>query len=387
MLAHPFRTFVAALLIAQASAAQASLQGVTTSGPHLLSLATDGGLSGALVQLDDEWAPGLTVLAATDGAKHLRRFGQQLLAVNRAAGTIQRVPLDGGPSQLYTLGAASEPMDVLVVGAASATGLAWVTRRDDPMLLRLDLASGAGTNSIDLSPVGGGAPIALGTMARHGTRLFVQVCVEDTGFASYAAPTVPLEDTGVLAVVDLVSEQLIDVDARTPGIQGIALSGAPPRFKMQIVGDTLFVSTTDSLYDERGGIERVDLNSLTSVGYAITEATGHSDMGGFVMLDAKRGYYVYHTDLLTSTHLVSFSVEDGPVPGNLIDLLGDTVDVLVYDPSRQRVYLPSGSSVNDPGLYAFSTETDTLVGPPLDTGFRPWDVVLAPSVVPAKRGF
>ena len=81
---------------------------------------------------------------------------------------------------------------------------------------------------------------------------------------------------------------------------------------------TLFVSTTDSALDARGGIEMVDLETLRSVGYALTEADGGSDMGGFVMTSEKEGYYVFHTDLLASTHLRHFTIGSGPDPGQEI---------------------------------------------------------------------
>jgi hypothetical protein len=223
--------------------------------------------------------------------------------------------------------------------------------------------------------VGGGAAIELGTMERDGARLFVQVRVAAAAGAEDAREL----DTGALAVVDLATETLLDVDPVAPGVQGVALQGAPPRFRMQIVPGTrrLFVSTTDSTNDVRGGVEMVDLDALASVGYAVSEATGHSDMGGFVMLDDDAGYYVFHTDLLASTHLVPFTVSGGPAPSPaIVDLLGDTVDSLAYDPILRRLYLPSGFAGGPSGLHVYSTVTNEPLGPPLDTGLRPQDVLV-----------
>ena len=352
------------------------------AGPQLYLTTADDFLSGAVVGLADSHAPALEVLAATAGAQHLRRFGRQLFVVDRGADTVQRVSLDGGPPQLYQLESGAAPMDVLVDGPPMAAGAAWLSLRSDPALKALDLSTGATTDLVDLSPVGGGSPVVPGMMIRHGDRLFVQVRVVDDQRLE-----APSGDHGALAVVDLPSGQLLDVDRVSAGVQGVALMGAPPRFKMQIVGQTLFVSTTDSTNDVRGGIERVDLGTLASTGYAVSEATGHSDMGGFVMLDESRGYYVFHTDLLSSTHLVGFHVGQGPTTEGMIDLLGDTVDVLVHDPWRRRLYLPSGyataSTGDGPGLYSFNTRTNTFDGPPLNTGARPHDVLL---VLPILSG-
>jgi hypothetical protein len=372
------------LLLAQAAAARqvgVETEALPDPGPRLFAVTADDFTAGALVEVLGETRPTVAALAPTDGARQLRHFGDVLFVINRLAGTIARVPMDGGASQAYSLGIDAMPMDVLVPGPQlGGPGVVWVSRRNDPRLLLLDLDSGAGIDVIDLEPVGGGAAIALGTMERHGHRLFVQVRVS-------AGDEVPGVDSGVLAVVDLSSRALIDVDPLSPGIQGVDLQGAPPRFKMQIVDQVLFVSTTDSTNDARGGIEMVDLQTLTSVGYAASEADGFSDMGGFVMVDGQRGYYVFHTDFAISTHLVAFSIAGGTEPGGMIDLLGDEVDVLVHDPWRQRLYLPSGFAPGAPGLYAFSSATDELLGPPLPTGLRPHDALLmrpAPPAGPAR---
>jgi hypothetical protein len=310
--------------------------------------------------------------AATDGGRILRRFGRNLFAVNTGAGTVQRVALGRGTVQDYDIGVESAPQDIHALPAL-APRRAYVTRRFDPFLLELDLVTGALHDALDLSPVGGGAPIALGTMERDGSRLFVQVRVEDGG------TRMPGEAHGVLAVVDLVTEQLIDVDPLAPGTQGIALAGAPPRLKMQIVAGTrtLFVSATESLLDERGGIEMVDLDALASVGFALSEETGGSDIGGFVMTSPEEGYYVFHTDIVASTHLKHFTIASGPDPGfEIVTMLGDTVDAIAHDPARRAIYLPTGFSWGTPGLHAVSTETNEVVGPLIDTLLRPHDVLV-----------
>lgn len=343
---------------------------------RLYALTTDDGVSGAvvLVKGGPPWA--VEPIAPTDGGRLLRRFGRSLFVVHSEAGTIRRVHLAGLGVQDYDLGPGSEPQDIHVrTPALQLQQLAYVTRRHDPRLLELDLVTGHATNVLDLSPVGGGAEIALGTMERDGGRLFVQVRVEPGKSA------VPSEATGVLAVVDLATKTLVDVQPSVPGIQGIALQGAPPRFKMQIVAGTrtLFVSTTDSALDARGGVEMVDLDQLASTGFAITETVGGSDMGGFVMTSAGEGYYVFHTDLLASTHLKHFTIAGGPDPGQeIVVLLGDTVDMLAHDPARGRVFLPSGFSWNTPGLYVVSTATHQLIGPPAGTIERPHDVLVGP---------
>jgi hypothetical protein len=372
---------LATLSLVQSVAAQGLRHEALPYHETKLYAATGDGIGhGALAEVSGPTGGTLEELASTEGGRLLRRFGQKLFVVDREAGTILRVPLHGGTATVHELGASSEPMDVHVPGLPlSPPRVAWVTRRLEPFLYRLDLASGLGSDAIDLSPVGGGAAIELGTMERDGSRLFVQVRVAaDAG----AAPGL---DTGVLAVVDLATGTLLDVDPVAPGVQGVALQGAPPRFKMQLMPATrrLFVSTTDSTNDARGGIEIVDVDALASVGYAITEEAGHSDMGGFVMVDEDAGYYVFHTDLLPSTHLQAFSISGGADPGqSLVVLLNDTVDTLACDAVRKLLYLPGGHSAGPAALYAFSTVTNLQVGPPLSTGLPPHDVLAEQVAVP-----
>jgi hypothetical protein len=343
---------------------------------RLYAATTDGGALGAAVQVrgGPPWV--VQTLGMTDGGRQLRRFGRQVYVVNDVAGTITRLPAAAsGVPQVYDLGPTSEPQDIHVPGPqAQLVPIAYVTRRHDPFLHRLDLTTGQGTDVVDLGPVGGGAEIALGTLERDGTRLFVQVRVFDSGGSLTGG-----DDTGVLAVVDLTTHTLIDVDPAQPGVQGVALQGAPPRLKMQILPGTrtLFVSTTDGFLDGRGGIEMVDLDTLTSIGFALSEQQV-ADLGGFVMIKPDEGFFVFHTDLLPSTHLMHFTIEAGPDPGpEIIVLLEDTVDALAYNPFSGRIFLPSGFSSAPRGIYVFDAQTQQPVGSgPIDTGMRPHDVIL-----------
>jgi len=364
MFAFDHLTLVLAALLGTVERDHAALVPVPDA---LWVLTADGPGAGKVVAVQSRPPWLARAVAPTDGALFLRRFGHALYAVNRSAGTIRRVPERGGSIRDYDIGALSEPQDVHVrVPATSFPPVAYVTRRYDPVLLELDLVSGETSDFVDLSPLGNGADIALGTLERDGDRLFVQVRVEDVPGAS-----------GVLAVVDLAEGELVDVDPLAMGVQGIALAGAPPRGKMQILGRTLFVSATESSLDARGGIERIDLDTLASTGFAITEEEGGSDMGGFVMIAPDEGYYVFHTDLLASTHLKHFTA-GGPDPGpEIVVLLNDTVEVIAHDPRGRRIFLPSGFAWDTPGLYVVSTETHEVVGPPIETPLRAHDVIVS----------
>lgn len=311
-------------------------------------------------------------LATTDGGRILRRFGGRIYVVHGGAGTVTRWA-PGGATQVYALGASSNPQDILLPDPATSQH-ALVTRHDDPSLLRLDLTTGQTTEVVDLSPLGGTNPISLRTMERDGDHLFVQVRV----FVSKQGRVPSENDVGVLGVVDLTTLTLVDVDPARAGIQGIALQGAPPRLKMQILPGvrTLYVSTTESRNDQRGGIEMVDLDLWQSTGYALSEQVV-GDLGGFVMTSTDEGFFVFHTDLLASTHLQHFTVAAGPDPGfEMMALLGAEVDVLAYDARTRRIYLPSGGA-GPAALYAFDARPRLPVeGETVSMALHPHDVLV-----------
>lgn len=366
-------TLAASLLVALVPTAAPSTPEPQLARGLIFAVTSDGGGHGALLRISGGPPWQVDTLATTEGGGHLRQFEKHLYVVNTGEGTIQRVPASGiGAPQLYDLGPTSEPQDIHVPGPqAQLPQLAFVTRRNDPFLLGLNLVTGSAADLVDLSPVGGGSTIALGTLERFDNRLFVQVRVFDDTDAG------PGGDSGVLAVVDIPTLQLVDVDPQAPGIQGIALDGAPPHLKMQVVEKKLFVSTTDGFLDGRGGIEIVDLDAFVSIGYALSEQQ-IADLGGFVMTKPSEGFFVFHTDLLPSTHLEHFTIEAGPDPGpEIIVLLGDTPEPIAYDRRLKRLFLPSGSAT-PPGIHVIDAVTQVPVGGPIDTGlFPPRDVIVA----------
>ena len=349
---------------------------VAARPPSSLYAVTKDGLGpgpGELIGLGRRPPWNSKLLAITDGGLRLRSFGEFLYVVNGVEGTITRTRNDGTSSSTLDLGGQSNPQDILVHGRSTA----WITRLNEGRLARLELSTGELTESVDLGVLAQASEsIALRSMIRDGSRLFVQV-----GLTQTEGSLVPAT-RGLLAVVDLDSETLIDADPSTPGTQGIALLGGPPNHKMQIVGETrtLFVSTTLDRLDNRGGIEMVDLDRLVPLGYALTEAEVGADLGGFVMTSPQAGYFVFHTDIVASTHLKPFSLIGGASPEpELLVLLGGFVDVLVHDTDRQRLYVPSGFATlaTDPGIYVLDTVTNELVAPvPISTPLGPHDVVL-----------
>lgn len=305
----------------------------------------------------------IAVLSPVLGGARLRAFGGELWVVNPVLGTLARIPTDGAPPEVIALG--GQPQDVLVArGSAYASDAAGA-------LVRVDLAKGDVLPFADLTVLArAGETARVDALERDGARLLVEVglVVDATGASR-----------GVLAVVDLASGALLDQDPVVPGVQGVALQGAPPQGKMQVLGRSLFVSTTGERLDERGGIEVVDLDRLESTGFVLTEQTVGADLGGFVMSSPSAGWFVFHTDIVASTHLKPFGA-GGPAPGfEVLVLLGASVEELALDPVRGRVYLPSGDAFlpAPPAVHVVGTGRPAPLGA-LALAAPPRDVVVVP---------
>ena len=304
----------------------------------------------------------------------VRVAGSRVFHLSRAQGVLTLVdPITWTASDSFTLGAGSLPRDVAVVSG----DVAYVSRRDARHLLRLDLATGATADAVDLAPLGAGdGNPAQDTMLVHGGRLFLQLAGE---------PGFPPQPHSI-AVIDLASETLVDADPVAAGVQGIALVGTGPRFKMQVVAGTnrLLVSATGAFHDD-GGLELVDLDALASQGLIVREQVdAGADMGGFTMIDGERGWLVFSTDLLLSSHLHAFTLDDGMDPFEADVSLDYFATALVHDAASDTLFWPEPGGVQafDATTGAPRAEPTSLAGLITDLELLP-----APPAVPAAPGW
>jgi len=319
-------------------------------------------------------APWELVTPALEVGPHpqVRAAGGRLFVVSQEEGTLLVVDpvawrvLDG-----FDLGQDSRPVDV----ALGRDDRAYVTRADATHLLRLDLQTGVMTEVVDLSPFAGADGVPdLGMMIRHEGRLFVTVRRVDT-----TNPLLLIERP-YLAVVDLATETLIDVDPMTAGVQAIELAGTSPKQKMQIVPATrrLFVAATGAFFDE-GGLEMVDLDSLVTLGLVVAEADSQvgADLGAFALVTPNRGFLAFSTDWALSSHLSQFTLDGAvePVP-DLYGALGYFAPALVFAPGSRCVFFPEAGYA-PPGVQVFDADTgERLTSAPVATTGPPSDLEL-----------
>ncbi|HEY5657945.1 MAG TPA: hypothetical protein VIY27_09165, partial [Myxococcota bacterium] len=261
----------------------------------------------------------------------------------------------------------AQPVDIAVADPDTA----YVTRATTGALLRLDLRDGSFAEVLDLSVFADtdGNP-DLGCMAIHEGRLFVQIRRKTS--SGFATPP-------YLAVVDLATEQLVDVDPATPGTQAIALQGTAPKGGMQILAETrqLAVLAAGIMRDE-GGIELVDLDALASEGLIVDEAVDETgtDLLSFLFTRPDSGFFNAKTDIAQSSHLSRFSASQGVDPKQLNGALGYYVTVMAYDHLTDAFFLPEGGVYGD-GIRVFDAEDGGQLTPSiLPTNGEPTSVAI-----------
>ena len=192
-------------------------------------------------------------------------------------------------------------------------------------------------DAVDLAPLGAGdGNPAMETMLVYAGRLYLQLAGEPGSPQPHA-----------IAVIDLASETLVDADPAAPGMQGIALVGTGPRFKMQRVprSNRLMVSATGAFHDN-GGFELIDLDTMDSLGLVVREQEeAGADAGAFTMVDEERGWLVFSTDLLLSSHLHAFTLTGGMDPFEADISLDYFAPHLVYHAASNTLFWPEPDGV------------------------------------------
>ena len=308
------------------------------------------------VQAFDVEAPwlALTVPLAIDRGSRLNFTGDKLYALSPSEGTLTVIDTLGwSVEQTYFLGADSRPIDIAVSDA-----VAYITRETATRLLRLDLSTGALSESVDFTPMADADGIPdLGTMILDGERLLVQVRRLNPDALEF------FERPAYVAIVDLATETLVDVDTVEPGVQGIALGGTAPLFRMQIgpLPRRLFVSSSYNTHNTEGGIEMIDLDTLQSLGIVAAEndlASGVCcEMAPFVMVSPSKGYFTFSTDSTLSSHLHFFTLEDGIDPADLYTSLDYEAANHVYDVFTDHLFVPALEQT--PGFHVFAAASGT----------------------------
>lgn len=305
--------------------------------------------------------------------------------INRLGGdSIQALDPQAGYATLWecSVGNGTNPHDLIF----AAPDKAYVTLYEERELLIVDPTVGASCDgfirgSIDLGPLTDfdGVP-EMDTGAIIDGKLFVTLQRLDR-FAFFQPG-----DFSSIAVIDVATDRLIDVDPSTSEPDGIVLQGKNPFTGGQGLnydtGGNIVLNTVGSFGSlTDGGIERVDPRAMRSLGFLMTEGELGGNLTDFVLVDDTTGYAVV-TDLRFYNYLVRFDPSARRVVETLIESDEYLVD-LELEPTRGELYL-TDRTLKSPGLRIFRTSDGVeLTARPIDTGLAPFDVVFLPDPDPA----
>lgn len=307
----------------------------------------------------------------------IRHQGDTLYVLNRlGADNVQALD----PESLSTrwqcsVGNGTNPHDIVVV----APDKAYVTLYETPRLLIVDPSTnercdGFVRGEIDLGAFADADGIPeMDQMALRGDRLYVSLQRLDR--PNVFRPT----DASVLAVVDVNTDELVDAEPSSPGIDPIRLSGTNPFSESQGLtprpGDDriLVVQVGDLSILGDGGVEFVDPATNRAEGFFVTEEDLGGNITDVVWVDERRAYAVLFAFDGTN-RVVRFDPSTGELGRSLLVSDEYLVDV-DYVPERDEVYV-TDRSFSHPGIRIYSGPDDVeRTAGPVDTGLPPFDIV------------
>ena len=351
-------SFVAACALARRAAAAlaAAAFAMLAAAPAPAStkvavLATDYGASGRVSTCTTHapWTPA-TNLATTCSDAVLRYFDGLFYVVNRfGCDNIQVLDPASGFATLrqFSVGAGSNPYDI----AFWSDTKAYVSRYDTDSLWVVNPETGAHLKSISLAPLADADGIPeMDHMILLGGKLFVSVQrLDRNNFYTTTGP-------GRIAVIDVATDTLVDVDPGTAGKQGIVLAAGNPVTPLEwnLADRKFYVGEAGDYGVIDGGIEAVDPATLSASGLLVREDSLGGDVSVIRLSSATQGYAII-SDASFNTKLVRFDVTTHrkfatPYPATGFVLADCLLDDL------GRVWL-SDRTVSAPGLRVFDVAT------------------------------
>jgi hypothetical protein len=295
----------------------------------------------------------------------LRTYGAHAYVINRL-GQDNVIVLHkddlSQPLVQYSTGNGSNPQDMAFVSENKAYVLLYAKAH----VLIVNPATGDSLGIVDLSAFADadGVP-EMSQLALYNNRLFVacQRLDQVNGF-------VPA-DFSVIAVVDVTTDQVVDVDPNVTGVQGIVMAGKNPSSASQ-QGQKWILSMVNTFGDlADGGIEVIDLGNLATEGVVMGEAALGGNVNALSMFSDTRGYVVI-SDANFANLVRGFDLATQTVSSNLSNISGGFIPNLgVFG---ARLYVLDQGSFGDPtsvGVKIYNVNNDQLVAGPINTGLPP----------------
>ena len=266
----------------------------------------------------------------------------------------------------FSIGTGSDPHDIAFLSRSRA----FVTRYNSDQLWIVNTNTGIRSGQIDFFWLADADNVPeMDRMIRINTRIFVSVQRLNRNL-----PSSPPTGTSYVAVFDGQTEQFIDADPFTTGVQAIRLVGTNPNGEMVLNPATpvIWVPVAGAFGALDGGLEVINPQTLASQ-MVLTESQLGGDITDVVPIDANRGVAIVR-DLSSNTMLVGF---DLLVSGPIDTLYAPGANVLRdAELSRDgRIFL-SDRALAAEGLRVFNKDTGAqLTASPVDVCLPPNDIV------------
>jgi DNA-binding beta-propeller fold protein YncE len=310
-------------------------------------------------------------LGATHADAVARPFLGRLYIVNRLGqDNVQGVNPDTGATlATCSVGNGANPQDI----AFASPDKAYVSAFGDGVVRIVDptmppTCAGFRIGRIDLGRFADADGTAeLGRMAVMDGKLYVAVLRLDRNRGFLPA------GRGVVAVVDMLTDTLIDTDPSTPEIDAIALAATNPfGLVVDATSRRLWVWEAGSFFvTGDGGLEGIDPTTNRTTGMIATEAQLGGTITAVAPYTAERAFAIV-ADTRFRNRLVAFSPQSGAPLGSLSQ--GDGVYSDVEVNARGEVWL-ADRALRQPGIRIFDAVTGAPVAGPIDVGLPPFDIV------------
>ena len=308
-------------------------------------------------------------VAATHSDAVARFFGGLIYIVNRFGGDNIQI-LDPANAFAvvgqFSVGNGSDPHDILVVSPNKA----YVTRYNSTEIWIVDPSTGTRSGSIDLSSLSDADGIPeMDRMIRVGDRVFVTVQRLDRN--------TPLWDPvgeSYVAVIDVATDEAVDVDEDTAGTQPIVLIGYNPFSTIDIdpASGRLCIAVVGDWGTADGGVEMINPTTLQSEGFVFDESKVGGDITDVVMASADAGFVIY-TDASFNNVLQGFNPLSGEKTSFTYEPGGFVLQDIALAPNGE-LFLTDRSPTN-PGIRIYDIGTATwLTTDPVDVGLPPFAI-------------
>jgi DNA-binding beta-propeller fold protein YncE len=294
----------------------------------------------------------------------IRTYGGLIYVVNRfGQDNIQVIDPGAGYTTLrqFSTGSGTNPQDIAFVSPTQA----YVSLYERSYIQECNPATGALLDTISLASFADGDHLPeMAKMTMVGNLLFVAIQRLDrlNGYA----PSGP----GLVAVVNTLTNTLIDVDPVAPGIQAIALTTGNPVTDLIPVSGTnqLWIGCAGEFGSNDGAIEAIDTATLHDVGVISTEAQLGGDIGDVAWYSNTHSYAIV-SDASYNSSLVSFNPATGLKIGTVRSPGGFSLPDCTLDDRGELLVTDNG--ISTAGLYVYQAGSDALLAGPLNCGLPP----------------